>query len=117
MAGQLGPAAKYFFAKGLLAAGLSSALTALLAAAYATAGVLGWEPDLRPCRLRSVWGAIVIVGTILATTPDTASLFAQTANGILLPRGDFPVDRDEPPGSARRTHQRPDRQFSGTDSA
>jgi manganese transport protein len=92
MDGQLGPlfgpAAKYFFATGLLAAGLTSAITAPLAAAYATAGVLGWEQDLRNWRLRSVWGAIVVVGTILgalATRPVTAILIAQAANGILLP--------------------------------
>lgn len=92
MAGQLGPvfgpAAKYFFATGLLAAGLTSAITAPLAAAYATAGVLGWEQNLRTWRMRSVWGAIVIVGTILAalaSSPVTAILFAQAANGILLP--------------------------------
>lgn len=83
-----GPAARYFFATGLFAAGLTSAVTAPLAAAYATAGVLGWEPDLRNWRLKCVWAAVVIVGTIgaaIATRPLAAILFAQAANGLLLP--------------------------------
>jgi manganese transport protein len=83
-----GPSAKYFFATGLLAAGLTSAITAPLAAAYATAGVMGWKTDLRSLPMRTVWAAIVIAGTILAATaarPVTAILFAQAANGILLP--------------------------------
>ena len=41
----LGPWARVFFAAGLLAAGLTSAITAPLAAAYATAGALGWPTD------------------------------------------------------------------------
>lgn len=83
-----GPAATSFFATGLLAAGLTSAITAPLAAAYATAGVLGWDRDLRALKLRIVWAVIVIAGTILAamaTRPVAAILFAQAANGILLP--------------------------------
>jgi len=92
MAGQLepllGPAAKYFFAGGLLAAGLTSAITAPLAAAYATRGVLGWESDLRGWKFRIVWAVIVIAGTVLAflgKNPVQAIVFAQAANGILLP--------------------------------
>ncbi|MBW3600377.1 MAG: Nramp family divalent metal transporter [Planctomycetes bacterium] len=83
-----GPSARYFFATGLLAAGLTSAITAPLAAAYATAGVLGWKMNLRSLQMRVVWGTIVIAGTILAATatrPVAAILFAQAANGVLLP--------------------------------
>lgn len=83
-----GSAAKYFFAIGLLAAGLTSAITAPMAAAYATAGVMGWERDLRDRKLRIVWAAIIILGSWLAATatkPVVAILFAQAANGILLP--------------------------------
>lgn len=84
----LGPAAKYFFAVGLLAAGLTSSVTAPLAAAYATSGVLGWQRDLSALRFKAVWGIIVIIGTVLAalgTEPVQAILFAQAANGVLLP--------------------------------
>jgi manganese transport protein len=84
----LGSAAKTFFAIGLLAAGLTSAITAPLAAAYATAGALGWPSDLRSWRFRATWAVIVVIGTVLAMAgyrPDEAIVFAQAANGILLP--------------------------------
>ena len=76
------------FASGLLAAGLTSAITAPLAAAYATAGALGWSTDLRSRRFRVVWALIVIVGTGLAMAgyrPIHAIIVAQAANGLLLP--------------------------------
>lgn len=84
----LGPAARYFFAVGLLAAGLTSAVTAPLAAAYATSGVLGWPHDLSALRFKAVWAIIIIIGTVFAalgTEPVRAILFAQAANGVLLP--------------------------------
>lgn len=84
----LGPAAKYFFAVGLLAAGLTSAVTAPLAAAYATSGVLGWPRDLSALRFKAVWAIIIVIGTVFAalgTEPVQAILFAQAANGVLLP--------------------------------
>jgi manganese transport protein len=84
----LGSAAKTFFAIGLLAAGLTSAITAPLAAAYATAGALGWPSDLRSWRFRAMWAVIVVIGTALAVagySPVDAIVFAQAANGILLP--------------------------------
>jgi manganese transport protein len=84
----LGPVAHYFFATGLLAAGLTSAVTAPLAAAYATAGALNWPRGLKTRRFQAVWAAIVIAGTVLAMIgrePVAAIVFAQAANGILLP--------------------------------
>ena len=84
----LGPASKWCFAVGLFAAGLTSAITAPLAAAYATAGALGWSQDMRARRFRAVWGGVIIVGTVLAMfgrRPVTAIVFAQAANGLLLP--------------------------------
>ena len=51
----LGPFARSFFGLGLFVAGLTSAITAPLAAAYATSGALGWEHDLTSLRFRSVW--------------------------------------------------------------
>jgi manganese transport protein len=84
----LGPAAHYFFATGLLAAGLTSAVTAPLAAAYATAGALNWPQGLKTRRFQAVWAAIVIAGTVSAMVgrePIALILFAQAANGILLP--------------------------------
>jgi manganese transport protein len=84
----LGRGARAFFAIGLLAAGLTSAITAPLAAAYATAGALGWPRDLRDMRLRLVWMTVLAVGIVFAglgVRPVPAILFAQVANGILLP--------------------------------
>lgn len=84
----LGRWAGVFFAGGLFAAGLTSAITAPLAAAFATAGAMGWERDLRSARFRMVWGGVLGTGVLLAITgirPVRAILFAQAANGILLP--------------------------------
>lgn len=84
----LGPRARLFFAVGLLAAGLTSAITAPLAAAYATAGALGWPRELRDARLRAVWILVLAAGIVFAglgVRPVPAILFAQVANGVLLP--------------------------------
>ena len=84
----LGSSARYFFAAGLFAAGLSSAVTAPLAAAYAVCGVLGWSRDLKGREFRGVWLAVLLCGTVyaaLGAKPLTAILFAQAANGFLLP--------------------------------
>jgi manganese transport protein len=84
----LGPAAKYFFATGLLAAGLTSAVTAPLAAAYAASGALGWEKNLKDWKFRALWAVTVVIGTALAflgQNPVAAIIFAQAANGALLP--------------------------------
>jgi manganese transport protein len=84
----LGSWARAVFAVGLFAAGMTSAITAPLAAAYATAGALGWPRDLRAPRLRAVWGGVLGVGVALSLVglqPVPAILFAQAANGILLP--------------------------------
>ncbi len=84
----LGDYAKHLFAIGLMSAGITSAVTAPLAAAYATAGMLGWPRNLRDRRFQAVWAAIIVVGVSLAATgtqPITAILFAQAANGMLLP--------------------------------
>lgn len=84
----LGPWAGAFFAVGLFAAGMSSAVTAPLAAAYATAGVLGWERDLTSTRFRAVWIVVLATGlgfALAGVRPVPAILFAQVANGVLLP--------------------------------
>ncbi|HSG49638.1 MAG TPA: Nramp family divalent metal transporter [Longimicrobiales bacterium] len=84
----LGRWAGAFFAAGLFAAGMTSAVTAPLAAAYATAGALGWPRKLTDPRLRMVWGGVLGIGVllgVLGVRPVPAILFAQAANGILLP--------------------------------
>ena len=84
----VGTSARLLFASGLFAAGLTSAITAPLAAAYATVGVLGWPTSLKSRNFRFVWAGIVLIGTGLAffgTRPIHAILLAQAANAFLLP--------------------------------
>ncbi len=73
---------------GLFAAGLTSAITAPLAAAYATCGILGWKKDLKSKRFRTIWMVILAIGIVLSAIglkPVPVIVFAQAANGILLP--------------------------------
>jgi manganese transport protein len=84
----LGRWAKYFLSAGLFAAGVSSAITAPLAAAYAVGGVMGWPRDLSSLRFRLVWIVILLTGMAFSASgfkPVDAIVFAQVANGILLP--------------------------------
>ena len=84
----LGAGARYFFAAGLFAAGISSAVTAPLAAAYAVCGAMGWSRDLHTTPFRLIWAGVLLTGTVFAavgTKPLLAILFAQAANGFLLP--------------------------------
>ncbi|WP_435157793.1 Nramp family divalent metal transporter [Haladaptatus sp. DFWS20] len=83
-----GTQATVLFSIGLFAAGFTSATTAPLAGAYATAGALGWDTDLKSTRFRAVWGSILLVGIVFSAIglqPVQAIVFAQVANGILLP--------------------------------
>ncbi|GAB3093748.1 divalent metal cation transporter [Aestuariicella hydrocarbonica] len=84
----LGPAADYFFAAGLFAAGLTSAITSPLAAAYAVCGAMGWPAQLHQRHFKAVWISVLAAGAIAAATgtrPIAAIIFAQAANGFLLP--------------------------------
>lgn len=84
----LGSWARYVFAAGLFAGGLTSAITAPLAAAYAVCGALGWRNQLSAPGFRLVWLLVLGTGTAFAalgSKPLTAILFAQVANGFLLP--------------------------------
>ena len=84
----LGNWATGFIGIGLFAAGLTSAITAPLAAAYATCGILGWRKDLRSKRFRAIWLVILAVGIVLSAVglkPLPVIVFAQAANGVLLP--------------------------------
>jgi NRAMP (natural resistance-associated macrophage protein)-like metal ion transporter len=84
----LGSWSKYFMAMGLFAAGITSAITAPLAAAMATAGLLRWKGGFNDKGFKAVWMFILALGTIMAML-NFKSIeiiqFAQVANGILLP--------------------------------
>ena len=84
----LGNWAKIFLAFGLFAAGISSAVTAPLAAAYATSGILGWKKNLKDKKFKSVWIFILLIGIAFSAfgfKPIQAIVLAQITNGILLP--------------------------------
>lgn len=84
----LGDFAELFFALGMFAAGLTSAITAPLAAAYAVTGALNKSSDMRSTWFRAVWLSIIVIGvgfTLSGTKPLMAIMFAQAANGLLLP--------------------------------
>ncbi len=80
--------AKWFIAIGLFAAGISSSITAPLAAAYVVKGCLGWKKGLNSIQFKSVWATILLLGVLfssLGLKPVEVIQFAQVANGILLP--------------------------------
>lgn len=84
----LGTWSKYLLCFGLFAAGITSAITAPLAAAFAASGVLGWKEDLKSTKFRIVWILVLMVGTLVAGSNFSALqiiFFAQVANGLLLP--------------------------------
>ena len=83
-----GDFASYFLGIGLFAAGITSAITAPLAAAYVARGCFGWESDLKSKQFRAVWFLILLLGVVfssLGLKPIEIIKFAQVANGILLP--------------------------------
>ena len=80
------------FAIGLFAAGLTSSITAPLAAAITGKSLLssGNDPtwDIRSNKFRSIWIIVVAFGLIFGLTgvkPIPAIILAQAANGVLLP--------------------------------
>lgn len=80
--------AKYFLGIGLFAAGITSAITAPLAAAYVANSCFGWNANLKNIKFRLVWAFILLLGVLLSSlqfSPIEIIKFAQVANGILLP--------------------------------
>lgn len=83
-----GTFSKYFMGIGLFAAGLTSAITAPLAAAYVARGCFGWEVSLRSYKFKMAWIIVLSMGIIFSSIgfqPIEIIKFAQVANGILLP--------------------------------
>lgn len=84
----LGPAAKYFMAAGIFSAGLSSAITAPVAASYAITGVLGIDGSMKGKWFRLIWMTVLLTGVVFAMLgmrPVRMIILAQFANGLLLP--------------------------------
>ncbi|WP_296638375.1 Nramp family divalent metal transporter [Polaribacter sp.] len=83
-----GEFAKYFLALGLFAAGITSAITAPLAAAYVAKGCLGFKGNMQSKSFRAVWMVILFLGVLFSSIgikPIEIIKFAQVANGMLLP--------------------------------
>ena len=85
----LGSWATVAFGIGLFAAGMSSAITAPLAAAFASSGILGWGEDMKKKRFIAIWAIVLLFGLVavctLGASPTEIILFAQAANAFLLP--------------------------------
>ena len=78
----------YFLALGLFAAGITSAITAPLAAAFVCCGCLGWSANMKSMTFRAVWIIILLLGVALSSLNlkhIEIIKFAQVANGALLP--------------------------------
>ncbi len=83
-----GDTARSLLAVGLIAAGLTSAITAPLAATVVIKGVFGWQGDLRSPAQRLTWMTVLGAGTFFALLQINAIeliKFAQFANGLVLP--------------------------------
>lgn len=83
-----GDYAVYLLSIGLFAAGITSAITAPLAAAYVARECFGWEANLRSVKFRAVWMVILLLGVIFSSlgfSPIEVIRVAQVANGLLLP--------------------------------
>ncbi|MBT8301746.1 MAG: Nramp family divalent metal transporter [Maribacter sp.] len=83
-----GNSAKYFMGIGLFAAGVTSAITAPLAAAYVASSCFGWNVNLKDAKFRTVWIMILGLGVFFLSfgiKPIEIIKFAQVANGLLLP--------------------------------
>tara|TARA_B100000767_G_scaffold99985_1_gene95943 strand:- start:785 stop:1975 length:1191 start_codon:yes stop_codon:yes gene_type:complete len=83
-----GKFAIYFLGLGLFASGITSSITAPLAAAYVAKSCFGWNNSLKSNRFRLVWIFILITGVILSMiniNPIEIIKFAQFSNSLLLP--------------------------------
>lgn len=83
-----GKAARYGLGTGLFVAGISSAITAPLAAAYVARQCFGWDPASDRNRFRAVWILILLFGVLslnLEFKPLEIIFTAQVANALVLP--------------------------------
>ncbi|WPR76686.1 Nramp family divalent metal transporter [Algoriphagus sp. NG3] len=86
--GVFGKFAQYLMGFGLIAAGLTSSLTAPLAAGLVICGIMGWDQSIHSKTMRASMGTIVLLGLAFASLgvkPIQLITLAQLANGFLLP--------------------------------
>jgi Mn2+/Fe2+ NRAMP family transporter len=80
--------AKYFIGIALFAAGITSAITAPMAAAYVARGCFNWDANLKSRKFRAVWMIVLLLGVLFSVfggSPIQIIKVAQIANGLLLP--------------------------------
>ena len=83
-----GKFAIYFLGIGLFASGITSSITAPLAAAYVAKSCFGWKGSLKSLKFRLVWFSILLIGVVvslLKLNPIEVIKFAQFSNSLLLP--------------------------------
>ena len=83
-----GKFAIYFLGIGLFASGITSSITAPLAAAYVAKSCFGWKGSLKSLNFRLVWFSILLIGVVvslLKLNPIEVIKFAQFSNSLLLP--------------------------------
>ncbi len=83
-----GKAAKLVIGLGLFAAGITSAITAPMAAAYVVKGCFGWKEGLKSNKFRLTWMIVLFIGVLFSSLGFKSIeiiKFAQIANGLLLP--------------------------------
>ena len=78
----------YFLGIGLFASGITSSITAPLAAAYVAKSCFGWKDSLKSRKFRAIWIIILIIGVLVSMVkinPIEIIKFAQFSNSLLLP--------------------------------
>ncbi|MEO1661238.1 MAG: Nramp family divalent metal transporter [Pseudomonadota bacterium] len=83
-----GEASRFLIGIGLFAAGLTSAITAPMATAYALSEIIGGDEARRSKLFRGIALFVVFVGAAISLSgirPVSLILIAQYANGLLLP--------------------------------
>ena len=83
-----GKFAIYFLGIGLFASGITSSITAPLAAAYVAKSCFGWDDSLKSQKFRAIWIIILFIGvtvSMVELNPIEIIKFAQFSNSLLLP--------------------------------
>lgn len=88
LSGVFGEFASFLMGFGLMAAGLTSTLTAPLAGGLVICGLLGKSQNIQSTSMRISMGSILLLGMVVSSfgvRPFYLITLAQLANGILLP--------------------------------
>lgn len=90
LSASIGNSGQFIFYLGLLAAGITSAITAPLAAAYTIVGICFSEKiDKQEWKFKAVWILVLIIGAIVSivweNSPAEVIVIVQFANAVILP--------------------------------